>query len=103
VFGRTGKRRGALRIANESTYGLGSAVWTADLERRRGHWPPPLKLAYGGERMTGSDPRFRSGGIKDSGYGRELSHHGLFEFVNFHTVVVETLPTGTTGPAYASE
>jgi succinate-semialdehyde dehydrogenase/glutarate-semialdehyde dehydrogenase len=85
---RAGDSAEALRLANESAYGLGSAVWTADLERgeslaarlEAGH------TAVNG--MTVSDPRLPFGGIKDSGYGRELSHHGLFEFVNFHTVVV---------------
>jgi succinate-semialdehyde dehydrogenase/glutarate-semialdehyde dehydrogenase len=85
---RAGDSAEVLRLANESAYGLGSAVWTADLERgeslaarlEAGH------TAVNG--MTVSDPRLPFGGIKDSGYGRELSHHGLFEFVNFHTVVV---------------
>ena len=84
----------ALRLANHSAYGLGSAVWTTDLEGgesfaagvEAGH------TAVNG--MTVSDPRLPFGGIKDSGYGRELSHHGLFEFVNFHTVVVN----GSDGP-----
>jgi succinate-semialdehyde dehydrogenase / glutarate-semialdehyde dehydrogenase len=78
----------ALRLANDSVYGLGSAVWTSDLAAGEafaigldtGH------TAVNG--MTVSDPRLPFGGIKASGYGRELSHHGLFEFVNLHTVVV---------------
>jgi succinate-semialdehyde dehydrogenase/glutarate-semialdehyde dehydrogenase len=78
----------ALRLANATSYGLGSAVWTSDLGRgevlaarlEAGH------TAVNG--MTVSDPRLPFGGVKDSGYGRELSHHGLFEFVDLHTVVV---------------
>ena len=85
---RSHTRSEALRLVNDSSYGLGSAVGTADLERgvvfaasiEAGH------TAVNG--MTASDPRLSFGGIKNSGYDRELSHHGLFEFVNFHTVVV---------------
>jgi succinate-semialdehyde dehydrogenase/glutarate-semialdehyde dehydrogenase len=78
----------ALALANQTDYGLGSAVWTSDLERgeefatrvQSGH------TAVNG--MTVSDPRLPFGGIKDSGYGRELFRHGLLEFVNVHAVVV---------------
>ena len=90
----------ALRLANQGTYGLGSAVWTADLEggesfaagMEAGH------TAVNG--MTVSDPRLPFGGIKDSGFGQELSHHGLLEFVNFHTVVVNDVRRTTGRPAY---
>jgi acyl-CoA reductase-like NAD-dependent aldehyde dehydrogenase len=85
---RAGNAEEALALANASAYGLGSAVWTSDLARgaafasrlEAGH------TAVNG--MTVSDPRLPFGGVKESGYGRELSHHGLFEFVNFHTIVV---------------
>ena len=78
----------AVRLANASRFGLGSNVWTSDLDRGEaiavrldaGH------TAVNG--MTASDPRLPFGGVKDSGYGRELSRHGLLEFVNVHTVVV---------------
>ena len=90
----------AVRLANATSYGLGSNVWTADLDRGEaiaarldaGH------TAVNG--MTASDPRLPFGGVKDSGYGRELSHHGLHEFVNIHTVVVNDRSgprTSTTG------
>ncbi|HEY2510620.1 MAG TPA: NAD-dependent succinate-semialdehyde dehydrogenase [Polyangiaceae bacterium] len=76
----------ALRLANASAYGLGGSVWTGDRERAE-------RLA--GELEVGcvfvnevvkSDPRLPFGGVKWSGYGRELSEHGLREFVNVKSV-----------------
>lgn len=78
----------ALKLANSTSYGLGSAVWTSDLARGEAF---AARLDAGHTAVNGmtvSDPRLPFGGIKDSGYGRELSHHGLFEFVNVHAVVV---------------
>jgi succinate-semialdehyde dehydrogenase/glutarate-semialdehyde dehydrogenase len=83
----------AISLANDTSFGLGSNLWTGDLERavdlarklQAGH------TAVNG--MTTSDPRLPFGGIKDSGYGRELAGYGLHEFVNVHAVVVES-PSG---------
>jgi succinate-semialdehyde dehydrogenase/glutarate-semialdehyde dehydrogenase len=78
----------ALALANASAYGLGSAVWTSDLARGEA-FASRLEAGHTAVNgMTVSDPRLPFGGVKNSGHGRELSHHGLFEFVNFHTVVV---------------
>jgi len=86
----------AVSLANESRFGLGSNVWTADLDRGEdiaarldaGH------TAVNG--MTASDARLPFGGVKDSGYGRELSSFGLHEFVNIHAIVVND-PHGPVG------
>lgn len=80
----------AVEIANDSEFGLGSAIFTSDTEMA-------LKLAEE-EIQAGacfindfvkSDPRLPFGGIKDSGFGRELSENGIMEFVNIKTVCLK--------------
>lgn len=82
----------ALRLANLSRYGLGGAVFTRDLIKGERLAEQYLEAGFvvvnGGVQ---SDPRLPFGGIKNSGYGRELSHFGMREFVNVKTVVVNTL------------
>jgi succinate-semialdehyde dehydrogenase/glutarate-semialdehyde dehydrogenase len=79
----------ALSIANNSPFGLGAAVFTEDLERGERIARDELEAgccfvnAY-----VRSDPRLPFGGIKQSGYGRELSREGIREFVNRKTVYV---------------
>ncbi|MFP5321702.1 MAG: NAD-dependent succinate-semialdehyde dehydrogenase [Acidimicrobiia bacterium] len=79
----------AIRIANDSEFGLGAAVFTRDHER--GERIAAERLDAGCcfvNDFVASDPRLPFGGIKDSGYGRELSHLGIREFTNQKTVVV---------------
>jgi len=76
----------ALRIANDSPFGLGGSVWTRDEIRGEA---AARKLECGCVFVNGlvkSDPRLPFGGIKHSGYGRELSLHGIREFVNTKSV-----------------
>ncbi len=76
----------ALRIANDSDFGLGGSVWTRNLARGEAL---ARRLQCGNAFVNGlvkSDPRLPFGGIKTSGYGRELSRHGQLEFVNIKTL-----------------
>lgn len=80
----------AIRIANDSVFGLGAAVFTQDLAK--GTFIAQSKLEAGAcfvNSMVKSDPRLPFGGIKTSGYGRELSDDGIKEFLNVKTVYIK--------------
>ncbi len=79
----------ALRIANDSPFGLGGSVWTRDSQRGE---RIARQIQSGATFVNGivkSDPRLPFGGTKNSGYGRELSHHGITEFVNAKTIWIK--------------
>lgn len=76
----------AVRIANGTPFGLGAALWTADLDRARALTRQIQSGAVFVNGMVASDPRLPFGGTKESGYGRELGVLGLHEFTNIKTV-----------------
>ena len=76
----------AIRIANDSDFGLGGCVWTRDLVRGEKVARQIETGAMFVNGMTKSDPRLPFGGIKKSGYGRELAFYGIKEFVNIKTI-----------------
>jgi succinate-semialdehyde dehydrogenase/glutarate-semialdehyde dehydrogenase len=80
----------AIQVANDSTFGLGAAIFTRDADR--GERIAADDLEAGNcfvNDFVKSDPRLPFGGVKESGYGRELSHYGIKEFVNIKTVYVQ--------------
>lgn len=78
----------AIALANTSKFGLGASIWTQDLTRGE---MIARKIESGAvfvNHMVSSDPRLPFGGIKTSGYGRELSHLGIREFMNTKTIAI---------------
>jgi len=79
----------AILVANDSAFGLGASLWTDNIEKAK---KLAEKIESGSVFINGmvkSDPRLPFGGIKNSGYGRELSHYGIKEFVNIKTVWIK--------------
>jgi len=87
----------AIAIANDSQFGLGASLWTRDIERARSLASAVQAGSVFINGMVASDPRLPFGGIKRSGYGRELSEFGIREFVNIQTVWIGP----ATGPTTA--
>jgi len=76
----------AIQVANDSEFGLGASIWTMNLNKAEKF----SKLIESGivtvNNMVSSDPRVPFGGIKNSGFGRELSRYGMLEFVNIKSI-----------------
>jgi succinate-semialdehyde dehydrogenase/glutarate-semialdehyde dehydrogenase len=81
----------AIRIANDSVYGLGATVWSSNIEKAQ---EVALQLETGAVTINGvmsSDPRIPFGGIKKSGIGRELGQIGIYAFVNKKSIVAKSM------------
>ena len=79
-----------MKVANDTSSGLGGAIFSKVTDRAG--QLAAIKLEAGScfvNAMVQSDPRLPFGGINESGFGRELSHHGIKEFVNVKTVYVK--------------
>jgi succinate-semialdehyde dehydrogenase/glutarate-semialdehyde dehydrogenase len=79
----------AIQLANDSAYGLSGSIWTKDIEKGIALAKQMETGAVYLNTLVKSDPRLPFGGIKKSGYGRELGRHGILEFVNAKTIAAE--------------
>jgi acyl-CoA reductase-like NAD-dependent aldehyde dehydrogenase len=76
----------AMKVANDSKYGLGASIWTQDLDKANRMSRAVESGIVTVNNVVISDPRVPFGGIKNSGFGRELSKYGMLEFVNIKSV-----------------
>lgn len=87
---RAANEKEALRLANATSFGLGAAIFSRDVQRAeilaRTELEAGLCVVNG---MVRSDSRWPFGGVKDSGYGRELTHFGAHEFTNLKTLIID--------------
>src|SRR5450631_1518353 len=90
----------AVRLANATTFGLGAAVFTRDLQRGERVARQFESGAAHVNSLVASDPRLPFGGVKESGYGRELGSFGIKEFVNVKSVYIKATPHS---PAFGTE
>jgi succinate-semialdehyde dehydrogenase/glutarate-semialdehyde dehydrogenase/succinyl-CoA reductase len=76
----------AIELANDSEYGLGASIWTQDLDKAERLSSSVQSGIVSVNNVVASDPRVPFGGVKKSGFGRELSRYGMLEFVNIKSV-----------------
>jgi succinyl-CoA reductase len=76
----------AIKLANDTQYGLGASIWTQDLDKAEKLSQQIQSGLVTVNNIVASDPRVPFGGVKKSGFGRELSRYGMMEFANIKSV-----------------